>query len=74
MVTGDPLVEYRGHDSFVFCVDQYCHMIASGSFDETVKLWDVSTTWIYPFCIFALYYTQLTDRRRPFIVLFFTHF
>eukprot|EP00522_Entomoneis_paludosa_P015092 CAMPEP_0172461080 /NCGR_PEP_ID=MMETSP1065-20121228/39363_1 /TAXON_ID=265537 /ORGANISM="Amphiprora paludosa, Strain CCMP125" /LENGTH=477 /DNA_ID=CAMNT_0013216291 /DNA_START=165 /DNA_END=1598 /DNA_ORIENTATION=+ len=41
MVTGDALVEYRGHDSFVFCVDQYQHMIVSGSFDETVKLWDI---------------------------------
>jgi len=41
MVTGDALVEYRGHDSFVFCVDQYRHMIVSGSFDETVKLWDI---------------------------------
>ena len=44
MLTGDALVEYRGHDSFVFCVDQYQHMIVSGSFDETVKLWDVSTS------------------------------
>jgi hypothetical protein len=40
-VTGDTLVEYRGHDNFVFCVDQHEHMIVSGSFDETVKIWDV---------------------------------
>jgi len=43
-VTGDTLVEYRGHDNFVFCVDQHEHMIVSGSFDETVKIWDVSGT------------------------------
>ena len=41
-VTGDTLVEYRGHDNFVFCVDQHEHMVVSGSFDETVKIWDVS--------------------------------
>ena len=40
-VTGDTLVEYRGHDNFVFCVDQHEHMVVSGSFDETVKIWDV---------------------------------
>ena len=40
-VTGDTLVEYRGHDNFVFCVDQHEHMVVTGSFDETVKIWDV---------------------------------
>jgi WD40 repeat protein len=39
-------VEYRGHDNFVFCVDQHQHMLVSGSFDETVKLWDVSSSSI----------------------------
>lgn len=47
-VTGDTLVEYRGHDNFVFCVDQHEHMVVSGSFDETVKIWDVR---IFPFSI-----------------------
>lgn len=40
-VTGDALVEFRGHDNFVFCTQIYQNLLASGSFDETVKLWDV---------------------------------
>ncbi|GAX17931.1 COMPASS component SWD3 [Fistulifera solaris] len=40
-VTAEALVEFRGHSSFVFCVDQTNNMLVSGSFDETVKLWDV---------------------------------
>ena len=34
---------FRGHTSYVFCVDFHprSHIIASGSFDQTVKLWDV---------------------------------
>ena len=41
--TGDALVEFRGHDNFVFCCqfNGPSNLIVSGSFDETVKLWDV---------------------------------
>ena len=40
------LVEFRGHDNFVFCAEMYQNLLVSGSFDETVKLWDVRTgTW-----------------------------
>lgn len=42
-VTGDALVEFRGHDNFVFCTQIYQNLLVSGSFDETVKLWDVRT-------------------------------
>ena len=39
----EPMVELVGHDHFVFCVDQYRHICATGSFDETIKLWDIRT-------------------------------
>ena len=41
--TGDALVEFRGHDNFVFCCqfNGPSNLLVSGSFDETVKLWDV---------------------------------
>jgi COMPASS component SWD3 len=42
-VTAETLVELKGHDNFVFCVDQYHNMVATGSFDESVKLWDIRT-------------------------------
>mmetsp|Transcript_27936 Transcript_27936/g.65687 ORF Transcript_27936/g.65687 Transcript_27936/m.65687 type:complete len:378 (-) Transcript_27936:171-1304(-) len=41
--TSDGLVEFRGHDNFVFCCqfNPASNLLVSGSFDETVKLWDV---------------------------------
>jgi COMPASS component SWD3 len=41
--TGDALVEFRGHDNFVFCCqfNGPSNLVVSGSFDESVKLWDV---------------------------------
>jgi WD40 repeat protein len=33
--TGDSLSELKGHENFVFCVDQQHTMVVSGSFDET---------------------------------------
>lgn len=40
-ISGEALLELRGHNSFVFSVDQSINMLVSGSFDETVKLWDL---------------------------------
>ncbi|KAL3923347.1 MAG: hypothetical protein SGILL_001714 [Bacillariaceae sp.] len=39
----EQLVEFRGHDNFVFCCqfNPASNLVVSGSFDETVKLWDV---------------------------------
>ncbi len=42
---GQPLVTFRGHNSWVFSVDWSPdgETIASGSYDQTIKLWDVNT-------------------------------
>lgn len=40
-ISGEALVEFRGHDNFVFCVSMHHSLLASGSFDETVKLFDI---------------------------------
>lgn len=42
-VTAEVFCELRGHDNFVFCLDQHQSTIVTGSFDETVKLWDIRT-------------------------------
>lgn len=42
-VTAEALVELRNHDNFVFCVDVHSNLVVTGSFDETVKLWDIRT-------------------------------
>lgn len=41
----DALVEFKGHSNFCFSVkfSPQGNLIASGSFDETVKVWDVRT-------------------------------
>jgi len=43
--TTDSLVEFRGHTNFVFSVafNPQSNLLVSGSFHETVKLWDVRT-------------------------------
>jgi COMPASS component SWD3 len=35
----------RGHTNYVFCVNYnpQSNLIASGSFDETIRIWDVKT-------------------------------
>ena len=42
-VTSDCVIELRGHDNFVFCVDQHHSTVVTGIFDETVKIWDLRT-------------------------------
>ena len=42
-IQGDTLVEFKGHSNFCFSVKFSPHgnLLVSGSFDETVKIWDV---------------------------------
>lgn len=53
-VTNDCAVELRGHDNFVFCVDQHHSTVVTGSFDETVKLWDIRTGGTLAVLLFVL--------------------
>lgn len=41
--SGKPLRTYRGHTSYVFCVNVSSHgnLLVSGSYDETVRVWDL---------------------------------
>ena len=64
-MTSDYVVELRGHDNFVFCVDQHHSTVVTGSFDETVKIWDLRTGGTFPnyYCVhrvfdFLLNYVQ----------------
>ncbi len=39
---GTALQTFRGHTNYVFCVDFHprSHLVVSGSFDQSVKMWD----------------------------------
>jgi hypothetical protein len=39
--TGDSLSELKEHENFVVCVDQEHTMVVPGSFEESVKRWDI---------------------------------
>jgi len=41
--------KYSGHTNYVFCVNYnpQSTLIASGSFDETVKIWDAKTGIVF---------------------------
>ena len=42
-IQGIPLKILNGHTNYIYCVNfnPQSNLIASGSFDETVKIWDV---------------------------------
>lgn len=39
----------KGHTNYVFCVsyNPQCNLLASGSFDETVRIWDALRGWYH---------------------------
>ena len=45
VASGKMLKTLRGHANFVFCVNfsPQGNLLASGSFDESLRLWDVKT-------------------------------
>jgi len=51
-----PINTLRGHTNFVFCVNYnpQSNLIVSGSFDETVRIWDAKSG-IYHKCQYKLF-------------------
>lgn len=48
------LVTLRNHTDGVTCLAFNDHVIVSGSYDKTVKLWDFSVCWIFLFSSFII--------------------